>query len=157
MSAVTVMMMMTEMIVVVETDAQRSCHVESEGAGLPDSWNTRRSQIHKLECPQPQGQHLTHIPRGRLSPGPAPCPKPCPLSPALCPPCSDRPLSQTYSSIPVSHIRAVERVDEGAFQLPHVMQVVTQDGAGTRHTTYLQCKVKYHKDGEPSASLESHP
>ncbi|XP_060997830.1 rasGAP-activating-like protein 1 isoform X8 [Dama dama] len=44
------------------------------------------------------------------------------------------------SSIPVSHIRAVERVDEGAFQLPHVMQVVTQDGAGALHTTYLQCK-----------------
>uniref|UniRef100_A0A3Q2HGC5 RAS protein activator like 1 n=1 Tax=Equus caballus TaxID=9796 RepID=A0A3Q2HGC5_HORSE len=47
---------------------------------------------------------------------------------------------QTRSSIPVSHIRAVERVDEGAFQLPHMMQVVTQDGAGALHTTYLQCK-----------------
>nr|XP_020012511.1 rasGAP-activating-like protein 1 [Castor canadensis] len=47
---------------------------------------------------------------------------------------------QVRSSIPVSHIRAVERVDEGAFQLQHVMQVVTQDGAGTLHTTYLQCK-----------------
>uniref|UniRef100_A0A8D1BIH2 RasGAP-activating-like protein 1 n=1 Tax=Sus scrofa TaxID=9823 RepID=A0A8D1BIH2_PIG len=33
-----------------------------------------------------------------------------------------------------------QRVDEGAFQLPHVMQVVTQDGAGALHTTYLQCK-----------------
>jgi hypothetical protein len=49
---------------------------------------------------------------------------------------------QVRSSIPVSHIRAVERVDEGAFQLQHVMQVVTQDGAGTLHTTYLQCKVR---------------
>uniref|UniRef100_A0A2K6FVN3 RAS protein activator like 1 n=1 Tax=Propithecus coquereli TaxID=379532 RepID=A0A2K6FVN3_PROCO len=47
---------------------------------------------------------------------------------------------QTRTSIPVSHIRAVERVDEGAFQLPHVMQVVTQDGAGPLHTAYLQCK-----------------
>ncbi|ELW63722.1 RasGAP-activating-like protein 1 [Tupaia chinensis] len=47
---------------------------------------------------------------------------------------------QTRTSIPVSHICAVERVDEGAFQLPHVMQVVTQDGAGALHTTYLQCK-----------------
>lgn len=47
---------------------------------------------------------------------------------------------QMRSSIPVSHIRAVERVDEGAFQLPHVMQVVTQDGSGMLHTTYLQCK-----------------
>lgn len=36
----------------------------------------------------------------------------------------------------------MERVDEGAFQLPHVMQVVTEDGAGASHTTYLQCKVR---------------
>ncbi|XP_007468630.1 PREDICTED: rasGAP-activating-like protein 1 [Lipotes vexillifer] len=54
--------------------------------------------------------------------------------------CSRSPERQTRSSMPVSHIRAVERVDEGAFQLPHVMQVVTQDGAGALHTTYLQCK-----------------
>ncbi|XP_040842890.1 rasGAP-activating-like protein 1 isoform X6 [Ochotona curzoniae] len=47
---------------------------------------------------------------------------------------------QARSSIPVSHICAVERVDEGAFQLPHVMQVVTRDGSGPLHTTYLQCK-----------------
>ncbi|KAK1328664.1 hypothetical protein QTO34_012238 [Cnephaeus nilssonii] len=53
---------------------------------------------------------------------------------------SKSPEGQMRSSIPVSHIRAVERVDEGAFQLPHVMQVVTQDGSGTLHTTYLQCK-----------------
>lgn len=38
-------------------------------------------------------------------------------------------------------ICAVERVDAGAFQLPHVMQVVTRDGAGTLRTVYLQCKV----------------
>ncbi|XP_045056728.1 rasGAP-activating-like protein 1 isoform X2 [Desmodus rotundus] len=53
---------------------------------------------------------------------------------------SKSPEWQTRSSIPVSHIRAVERVEEGAFQLPHVMQVVTQDGSGPLHTTYLQCK-----------------
>ncbi|XP_062942755.1 rasGAP-activating-like protein 1 isoform X5 [Cynocephalus volans] len=53
---------------------------------------------------------------------------------------SKNPEWQMCSSIPVSHIRAVERVDEGAFQLPHVMQVVTQDGVGVLHTTYLQCK-----------------
>ncbi|XP_054450295.1 rasGAP-activating-like protein 1 [Pteronotus mesoamericanus] len=54
---------------------------------------------------------------------------------------SKSPEWQTRSTIPVSHIRAVERVEEGAFQLPHVMQVVTQDGgSGTLHTTYLQCK-----------------
>ncbi|CAD7674403.1 unnamed protein product [Nyctereutes procyonoides] len=55
---------------------------------------------------------------------------------------SKNPEWQMRSSIPVSHIRAVERVDEGAFQLPHVMQVVTQAGAGAPHTTYLQCKVR---------------
>ncbi|PNJ82595.1 RASAL1 isoform 10 [Pongo abelii] len=53
---------------------------------------------------------------------------------------SKSPEWQMRHSIPVSHIRAVERVDEGAFQLPHVMQVVTQDGTGALHTTYLQCK-----------------
>ncbi|XP_058895407.1 rasGAP-activating-like protein 1 isoform X1 [Kogia breviceps] len=53
---------------------------------------------------------------------------------------SRSPECQTRSSIPVSRVRAVERVDEGAFQLPHVMQVVTRDGAGALHTTYLQCK-----------------
>lgn len=53
---------------------------------------------------------------------------------------SKSPECQIRSSTPVSYIRAVERVDEGAFQLPHVMQVVTQDDAGTLHTTYLQCK-----------------
>ncbi|XP_031193542.1 rasGAP-activating-like protein 1 isoform X2 [Mastomys coucha] len=53
---------------------------------------------------------------------------------------SKTPEWQVHSSIPLSCIRAVERVDEGAFQLPHVMQVVTQDGAGVSHTTYLQCK-----------------
>lgn len=71
-------------------------------------------------------------------------------TPALAPSpsCSNNPLPQTRHSIPVSHIRAVERVDEGAFQLPHVMQVVTQDGAGALHTTYLQCKVRPRRDGE---------
>ncbi|ELK26371.1 RasGAP-activating-like protein 1 [Myotis davidii] len=54
---------------------------------------------------------------------------------------------QMRSSIPVSHIRAVERVDEGAFQLPQVMQVVTQDGSGTLHTTYLQCKAELSAAG----------
>ncbi|EDM13771.1 RAS protein activator like 1 (GAP1 like) (predicted) [Rattus norvegicus] len=53
---------------------------------------------------------------------------------------SKTPEWQVHSSIPLSCIRAVERVDEGAFQLPHVMQVVTQDGTGASHTTYLQCK-----------------
>lgn len=38
-------------------------------------------------------------------------------------------------------MRVVERVDEGTFQHPHVMQIVAQDGAGQLHTTYIQCKV----------------
>ncbi|XP_045632360.1 rasGAP-activating-like protein 1 isoform X2 [Ursus americanus] len=53
---------------------------------------------------------------------------------------SKSPEWQMRSSIPVSHICAVERVDEGAFQLPHVMQVMTRGAAGGLHTTYLQCK-----------------
>lgn len=77
---------------------------------------------------------------------------PGPHHPGPSPPCSDRPVSQMRSSIPVSHIRAVERVDEGAFQLPHVMQVLTQDAAGVLHTTYLQCKVRHRKDGEEGIS-----
>lgn len=51
-------------------------------------------------------------------------------------------------SIPVPWMRAVERVDEGTFQHPHVMQIVAQDGAGQLHTTYIQCKV-----GAPLPSL----
>uniref|UniRef100_A0A8B9EER2 RAS protein activator like 1 n=1 Tax=Anser cygnoides TaxID=8845 RepID=A0A8B9EER2_ANSCY len=39
-------------------------------------------------------------------------------------------------------MRAVERVDEGTFPQPHVMQVVAQDGAGQLRTTYIQCKVE---------------
>lgn len=41
----------------------------------------------------------------------------------------------------MGHIRAVERVDEGTFPQPHVMQVVAQDGTGQLRTTYIQCKV----------------
>ncbi|OXB65913.1 hypothetical protein ASZ78_008607 [Callipepla squamata] len=54
---------------------------------------------------------------------------------------SKSPECQERSCIPVGHIRAVERVDEGTFPQPHVMQVVAQDGTGQLHTTYIQCKV----------------
>ncbi|XP_012869757.1 PREDICTED: rasGAP-activating-like protein 1 [Dipodomys ordii] len=50
------------------------------------------------------------------------------------------PEGQARVSLAVRCIQAVERVDEGAFQLPHVMQVVTGDEAGAQRTTYLQCK-----------------
>ncbi|XP_068509715.1 rasGAP-activating-like protein 1 isoform X10 [Anas acuta] len=48
---------------------------------------------------------------------------------------------QARCRIPVPQMRAVERVDEGTFPQPHVMQVVAQDGAGQLRTTYIQCKV----------------
>uniref|UniRef100_A0A8C9R1C3 RAS protein activator like 1 n=1 Tax=Scleropages formosus TaxID=113540 RepID=A0A8C9R1C3_SCLFO len=47
---------------------------------------------------------------------------------------------QVRCSIPVQRVCAVERVDETAFQLQHVMQVVTQEGDGQTHIMYLQCK-----------------
>ncbi|XP_042661471.1 rasGAP-activating-like protein 1 isoform X8 [Tyto alba] len=53
---------------------------------------------------------------------------------------SKSPEWQVRCSIPVPRIRAVERVDEGTFQHPHVMQIVAQDDAGQLHTTYIQCK-----------------
>ncbi|RMC06044.1 hypothetical protein DUI87_17589 [Hirundo rustica rustica] len=60
------------------------------------------------------------------------------------------PGGQVLSSIPVEQIRAVEQVDKGTFQHPHVLQVVAQDDTGQLHTTYLQCKV-----GDPTLPL--HP
>ncbi|XP_068767601.1 rasGAP-activating-like protein 1 [Struthio camelus] len=53
---------------------------------------------------------------------------------------SKSPEWQACCSIPVRRIRAAERVDESAFQHPHTMQVVAQDGAGQLRTTYIQCK-----------------
>ncbi|KAF4110393.1 rasGAP-activating-like protein 1 [Onychostoma macrolepis] len=47
---------------------------------------------------------------------------------------------QVRSPIPIACVCAVERVDENAFQLQNVMQVITQDTDGQLHTTYLQCK-----------------
>lgn len=118
---------------------------EGDGAGLGDS-------VLETGVMHPDYRHtlrerpLRHASKGELSLGPAILGP----SPPCSPPCSDRPVSQMRSSIPVSHIRAVERVDEGAFQLPHVMQVVTQDPASVLHTTYLQCKVRHGKDGAES-------
>uniref|UniRef100_A0A673MBL3 RAS protein activator like 1 n=1 Tax=Sinocyclocheilus rhinocerous TaxID=307959 RepID=A0A673MBL3_9TELE len=53
---------------------------------------------------------------------------------------SSETLSYVRSSIPIARVCAVERVDENAFQLQNVMQVITQDTDGQLHTTYLQCK-----------------
>uniref|UniRef100_A0A8C8RHE1 RAS protein activator like 1 n=1 Tax=Pelusios castaneus TaxID=367368 RepID=A0A8C8RHE1_9SAUR len=53
---------------------------------------------------------------------------------------SKSPDWQVRSSIPIQRICAVERVDENAFQQPHMMQIITQDGEGQLHTMYIQCK-----------------
>ncbi|XP_030438202.1 rasGAP-activating-like protein 1 isoform X1 [Gopherus evgoodei] len=53
---------------------------------------------------------------------------------------SKSPEWQVRSSIPIQRIRAVERVDENAFQQPHMMQIITQDNEGQLHTMYIQCK-----------------
>ncbi|XP_038229298.1 rasGAP-activating-like protein 1 isoform X1 [Dermochelys coriacea] len=53
---------------------------------------------------------------------------------------SRSPEWQVRSSIPIQQICAVERVDENAFQQPHVMQILTQDNEGQLHTMYIQCK-----------------
>ncbi|KAG6924029.1 RAS protein activator like 1, partial [Chelydra serpentina] len=49
-------------------------------------------------------------------------------------------FAQVRSSIPVQRICAVERVDENAFQQPHMMQIITQDNQGQLRTMYIQCK-----------------
>ncbi|XP_066055929.1 rasGAP-activating-like protein 1 [Chamaea fasciata] len=54
--------------------------------------------------------------------------------------CAKTPGGQVLSSIAVEQIRAVEQVDKGTFQHPHVLQVVARDDTGQLHTTYLQCK-----------------
>uniref|UniRef100_A0A803THC9 RAS protein activator like 1 n=1 Tax=Anolis carolinensis TaxID=28377 RepID=A0A803THC9_ANOCA len=53
---------------------------------------------------------------------------------------SKSPEWQVRTSIPVQRICAVERVDENAFQQPHVMQITTRDAGGQVLTTYIQCK-----------------
>ncbi|XP_036619166.1 rasGAP-activating-like protein 1 [Trichosurus vulpecula] len=47
---------------------------------------------------------------------------------------------QVRTSIPVCRICAVERVDENAFQQPHMMQVITKNRDGQLDTMYIQCK-----------------
>uniref|UniRef100_A0A8D0GU01 PH domain-containing protein n=1 Tax=Sphenodon punctatus TaxID=8508 RepID=A0A8D0GU01_SPHPU len=53
---------------------------------------------------------------------------------------SKSPEWQVRSSIPIQRICAVERVDENAFQQPHMMQIITQDNEGQLRTMYIQCK-----------------
>ncbi|TRY64833.1 hypothetical protein DNTS_004424 [Danionella cerebrum] len=88
--------------------------------------------------------------------------KPYPL--CLFPPCGPHiPANETLtrlpylerSSIPVSSVCAVERVEESAFQLQHVMQLITQDTDGESCTTYLQCKVNTRTAVSDSISAAS--
>uniref|UniRef100_A0A8C0IWH2 RAS protein activator like 1 n=1 Tax=Chelonoidis abingdonii TaxID=106734 RepID=A0A8C0IWH2_CHEAB len=53
---------------------------------------------------------------------------------------SKSPEWQARFSIPIQRICAVERVDENAFQQPHMMQIITQDNEGQLRTMYIQCK-----------------
>uniref|UniRef100_F6SXY6 RAS protein activator like 1 n=1 Tax=Monodelphis domestica TaxID=13616 RepID=F6SXY6_MONDO len=53
---------------------------------------------------------------------------------------SKAPEWQVRTSIPVCRVCAVERVDENAFQQPHMMQVVTRSREGQLDTLYIQCK-----------------
>ncbi|XP_074061904.1 rasGAP-activating-like protein 1 isoform X3 [Macrotis lagotis] len=53
---------------------------------------------------------------------------------------SKAPEWQVRTSIPVCRICAVERVDENAFQQPHMMQVITKTRDGQLDTLYIQCK-----------------
>lgn len=56
-------------------------------------------------------------------------------------------FAQVRSSIPIQQICAVERVDESAFQQPHMMQILTQDNEGQLHTMYIQCKASSCQGG----------
>ncbi|XP_070619201.1 LOW QUALITY PROTEIN: rasGAP-activating-like protein 1 [Erythrolamprus reginae] len=53
---------------------------------------------------------------------------------------SKSPEWQVHTSIPIQRICAVERVDENAFQQPHVMQITTRETGGQLFTMYIQCK-----------------
>uniref|UniRef100_A0A8C5WZ48 RAS protein activator like 1 n=1 Tax=Laticauda laticaudata TaxID=8630 RepID=A0A8C5WZ48_LATLA len=53
---------------------------------------------------------------------------------------SKSPEWQVRTSIPIQRICAVERVDENAFQQPHVMQITTRETGGQLFTMYIQCK-----------------
>ncbi|XP_015681813.1 rasGAP-activating-like protein 1 [Protobothrops mucrosquamatus] len=53
---------------------------------------------------------------------------------------SKSPEWQVRTSIPVQRICAVERVDENAFQQPHMMQITTRETGGQLLTIYIQCK-----------------
>ncbi|XP_020662756.3 rasGAP-activating-like protein 1 isoform X1 [Pogona vitticeps] len=53
---------------------------------------------------------------------------------------SKSPEWQARTSIPVQQICAVERVDENAFQQPHIMQITTRDNGSQLLTMYIQCK-----------------
>ncbi|XP_072098974.1 ras GTPase-activating protein 4 [Mobula birostris] len=50
------------------------------------------------------------------------------------------PNAKTSAFIPLSKIRAIEKVDEKCFGSPYVMQIISSDGRGQFEIMYLQCK-----------------
>ncbi|XP_051891710.1 ras GTPase-activating protein 4 [Pristis pectinata] len=53
---------------------------------------------------------------------------------------SKMPNAKNSAFIPLSKIRAIEKVDEKCFGSPYVMQIISTDGRGQFEIMYLQCK-----------------
>uniref|UniRef100_A0A670Y7E0 RAS protein activator like 2 n=1 Tax=Pseudonaja textilis TaxID=8673 RepID=A0A670Y7E0_PSETE len=54
--------------------------------------------------------------------------------------CAKTPNSKKSSFVPLSSIRAAEKVEEKSFGISHVMQIIYTNDAGQEDTAYLQCK-----------------
>ncbi|XP_058020336.1 ras GTPase-activating protein 4-like isoform X1 [Ahaetulla prasina] len=54
--------------------------------------------------------------------------------------CAKTPNSKKSSFVPLSSIRAAEKVEEKSFGISHVMQIIYTNDAGQDDTAYLQCK-----------------
>ncbi|KAL7987016.1 hypothetical protein Chor_005935 [Crotalus horridus] len=54
--------------------------------------------------------------------------------------CAKTPNSKKSSFVPLTSIRAAEKVEEKSFGISHVMQIVYTNDAGQEDTVYLQCK-----------------
>lgn len=65
---------------------------------------------------------------------------------------------QKSSFVPLTSIRAAEKVEEKSFGISHVMQIIYTNDAGQEDTAYLQCKVKrqqvtFCSDGKGGARI----
>ncbi|KAM6466359.1 ras GTPase-activating protein 4B isoform 1-T1 [Liasis olivaceus] len=54
--------------------------------------------------------------------------------------CAKTPNSKKSSFVPLTSIRAAEKVEEKSFGISHVMQIIYTNDAGQEDTAYLQCK-----------------